>query len=165
MTRGTARSGENSVARIDFRNSASSGTKTLTENSNRNENRKKPMISQDAKQTVTTQNPSSTPHSKSRRKSTSSMPHSDEGEEGEYSDGGDSVQSLPIETTKTTSSLLSAPQNNTNNVTPPSLNNNSTLSSAENKSSSKKNPIVHQQLQLAPQQQAIQQVSVGKSWG
>lgn len=43
---------------------------------------------------------------KNRRKSTSSMPPSDD---ECYSDGGDSVQSLPIETTKTTSSqLLSA---------------------------------------------------------
>jgi hypothetical protein len=107
-----------------------------------------------AKQTVTTQN--STPNqqqhqqqsAKSRRKSTSSMPHS---EDGEYSDGGDSVQSLPIETTKTTSSLLSAPPTNiTNNPT--------LLTSAEIKTSSKKNPIEHKQLQLAPQQQVVQQV-------
>lgn len=43
---------------------------------------------------------------KNRRKSTSSMPPSDE---GEYSDGGDSVQSLPIETTK--SLLISSTSN------------------------------------------------------
>ena len=40
---------------------------------------------------------------KNRRKSTSSMPPSDD---DWHSDGGDSVQSLPIETTKTTSSQL-----------------------------------------------------------
>lgn len=161
MTRGGR--GENSLART-------TGTKSTYNDGNRSESRKKPMISHDAKQTVTQNTAShsvtsSSQNSKSRRKSTSSMPHSEEGEEGEYSDGGDSVQSLPIETTKTTSSLLSAPHANMNSNNPPlptpasnSNNNNLTLTSAETKSSSKKNPIVHQQFQLAPQQQVVQQV-------
>lgn len=52
---------------------------------------------------------------KNRRKSTSSMPPSDD----EWnSDGGDSVQSLPIETTKTTSSQLLSTVSNVGDNTP-----------------------------------------------
>lgn len=51
--------------------------------------------------------------SKNRRKSTSSMPPSDD---DWNSDGGDSVQSLPIETTKTTSSQLLSTVNETSST-------------------------------------------------
>lgn len=163
MTRG-GRGNESNVARTDFRSAGTKSTAHTNEaaSNNRNESRKK--TNHDAKQTVTaSQNTSTTTHvkqqsAKSRRKSTSSMPHSEEGEEGEYSDGGDSVQSLPIETTKTTSSLLSAPPTTITNNPPLPTPTTNLQSSAENKSSSKKNPIEHKQLQLAPQQQVVQQV-------
>lgn len=150
--------------RNDFRvgnSNNSSGTKpTHINDSNRNNNNadkhsKKPM-SYDAKQTAAVVTVAATKTGKNRRKSTSSMPPSEEGDDGEYSDGGDSVQSLPIETTKTTSSLLSAPNTDPPLPTPPA----STLPSAEikNVASSKKNSIVHQQFQPSPQQAVQQQL-------
>lgn len=125
-------------------NSIRSGTKNYESRTTNMKNVKnsKPL-SQDAKPTTA---------GKSRRKSTSSMPPSD-GEDGEYSDGGDSVQSLPIETTKTTSSLLSAPQQ-------PQPTSSSTNVSAEysGKSSSKK--IISNPVQTIPpsQQQTTHQL-------
>lgn len=74
---------------------------------------------------------------KSRRKSTSSMPPSDD---DWNSDGGDSVQSLPIETTKTTSSQLLAVS--ATGETPPAA------------SKTKKNTSNHQQQQQQQQKPA-----------
>jgi hypothetical protein len=86
-------------------NRSSSDAKNQSNNNNKNS---KPINSNDVHAKVQVGSGSSSSKNQ-RRKSTSSMPRSEEGDDGEYSDGNDSVQSLPIETTKTTSSLLSAP--------------------------------------------------------
>lgn len=92
------RDGNNLRSGTKYSNENSRNDSNIKSNNNNSNNRNSKPMSQDAKQ----QNAN-----KSRRKSTSSVPPS-EGEDGEYSDGGGSVQSLPIETTKTTSSFLSA---------------------------------------------------------
>ncbi|KAG5672466.1 hypothetical protein PVAND_002593 [Polypedilum vanderplanki] len=94
-------------------NNLRSGTKYTSNESSRNDSNiksnnsknSKPM-SQDAKQMNANKN---------RRKSTSSMPS--DGEYGEYSDGGDSVQSLPIENTKSllSTSISTAPNTSAEN--------------------------------------------------